>query len=146
MIILLTIYCYFKIITPHSHLVVNNGGKLNMQVSREPIVRFQMVEQLLCRWTAQSTISYFLCKESLASDQAVDVAKVIDSTWPIVGHENIQRQLYLPLTCISQGCISGPNNRKSPKTLHFLHLLCNLHYNTNSTSAFQLCFFSCNIE
>jgi len=54
-----------------------------------------MVQQLLGWSAAQSSRLDVGRQKSLASQQAIHVAKVVYAAGPVVRHENIQRMLYL---------------------------------------------------
>lgn len=75
--------------------MLHHGSKFHMKMCREPVTGLEMSQELFCRRTSQSVGLHFLSEELLLPKQFLCTSIVVDSTRPIVAHENIHRHLNL---------------------------------------------------
>lgn len=73
----------------------DDGSKLDVEVSREPVTGLQMSEQLLRRWTSQRVALHLLAEELLLLQEFLRSPVVVNSTGPVVTHENVDGLLDL---------------------------------------------------
>ena len=73
--------------------MINNRHPFHMQMRREPIFRSQMIQKLRMGRTsklASSTWLSLLSEKWLFLEEEFQIAEVVDSTWPIVRHDDVQ--------------------------------------------------------
>lgn len=75
--------------------MLDDGSELDVKVSREPVGGLQVSEQLLSGWTSQRVALHFLTEELLLLQQLTRPAVVVNSTRPVVTHENVDGLLDL---------------------------------------------------
>lgn len=73
----------------------DDGSKLDVKVSREPVTGLQMSEQLLGSWTSQRIALHFLSEKLFLLQQFICSSIVVNSTGPVVTHENVDGPLDL---------------------------------------------------
>lgn len=73
----------------------DDGSKLDVQMSREPVTGLQVSQQLLGGWTSQRVALHFLSEELFLLQQLIGSPVVVDSTRPVVTHEDVDGPLDL---------------------------------------------------
>lgn len=75
--------------------MLHHGSKLDVKMSREPVVWLQVAQQLFSCRTSQKVGFNFLAQKLFLTQQFSCVSVVVDSTRPIMAHENVYRHLDL---------------------------------------------------
>lgn len=66
-------------------------SKLDVQVSRKPVGRLQLVQDVSRRGAAQRAVENFLLQKHFPAEQLVHVAIPGNVSRPVMGHENVYR-------------------------------------------------------
>lgn len=83
--------------------MLDDGCKLDVEVSREPVTGLQVSQQLLSGRTPQRVALHFLPEKLLLLQQLGRPAVVVDSAGPVVTHEDVHGPLDLNITTRFKG-------------------------------------------
>lgn len=85
----------------NSHLMLHDSSKFDMQMCREPVAGLEVSQELLSSRTPKTVGLYFLSQELLLSQQLFCTSIIIDSTRPVMAHENVYGHLDLKENYVS---------------------------------------------
>ena len=72
-----------------TYWMFDKGREFTVQMSGEPVIGLELVEQFLTRRTAQRVVLHFFLKKLFTLQQLWHVAIVIDPSRPIVRDEDV---------------------------------------------------------
>jgi len=79
----------------HTHRMLLNGSEFHVKMRREPVFGLEVSEELLSCRTSQRVGLHFLTQKLLLPQQFCCTSMVVDSTRPVVAHEDVYGHLDL---------------------------------------------------
>ena len=95
-----TIYHFPNQPIPHalekiSHFVLHHGSKFDVKMRREPVAGLQVVQELFGCRAPQGVGLHLLTEKLLLAQQLLCASVIIDSTRPVMAHEDVNGHLDL---------------------------------------------------
>lgn len=75
--------------------MLDKSSKFDMQMRREPMMGLKLLQKFSARRAPQAVVVHIVLQKRLSPQKSVQVSVVVDTVWPIVGHDDVDwlRQL-----------------------------------------------------